>query len=99
MVELYDKYKARGLTRGEIRSTKVNLKTAAVEAAAEAAANATEAVPVDLAFIEKFSGRLDGVEVGKLERPQAETMLTALDALRVIVNRKLRILKGLPKEV
>ena len=90
MHALYEKYKASGLTRGELRGNKTTLRGAAVEAAAEAAA----AAPIDLAFVQRFTKHLDELEIGKLDRPQSIEFLTHLDTLRLSVNRKLKVLKN-----
>jgi ParB family transcriptional regulator, chromosome partitioning protein len=99
---LYNRYKERGLTRGEIRERKTTIKAVAAEAAQEAAAIAAAAktaaaamaAPVDLSFVGKCTKRLDSVEISKLDRPQSETFIMELDLLRLSVIRKLRMLKA-----
>lgn len=82
MHALYEKYKAGGLTRGEIRRRKATMKREAASAA-----------PVDLGVVDKFAKYLDGLEVEKLDRPQSRALIAYLDSLRLAINRKLRLLK------
>jgi ParB family transcriptional regulator, chromosome partitioning protein len=85
MVALYQKYKASGLTRGEIRESAPKPKPAA---------NAS----VDLTFVASFTKHLTGIEVEKLDQEQSQSFAADLDALRLEVNRKLRKLKPDPQQ-
>ena len=91
MQSLYENYKARGLTRGEVRGHKVTLKGAV----AEPASQPVEAKPIDIGFVEKFTKHLDKLEIEKLDHTQNQDFQICLDALRLVVNRKLRKLKPL----
>jgi ParB family transcriptional regulator, chromosome partitioning protein len=79
---LYQKYKASGLTRGEIRKLAVKPKV-------------TDA-PIDVGFVSSFTKRLSGIDLAKLDEGQTGPFGNALDELRLEVNRKLRKLKAPP---
>lgn len=84
MVALYQKYKASGLTRGEIRQNTPKQKSAANAA-------------IDLSFVANFTKHLTGIEVEKLNQEQCLSFAADLDTLRLEVNRKLRKLKPDPQ--
>lgn len=84
MSALYQRYKASGLTRGEIRAQKVKIKPAAP--------------PVDIAFVGKFTKLLNALEVERLDKSQSESFGAELNTLRLAVNKKLRELKAPPPD-
>jgi len=87
MVELYDRYKARGLTRGEIRSN--NNK------ALQKANAAVGAQSIDISFLARCTKLLDAIEIDKIEEAQRDVFVVELGALRLAVNRKLKAMKPL----
>ena len=90
MHALYEKYKAKGLTRGEIRGSNSSSKPV-IQSKAAAAVK-----PVDLGFVQTLTKRLDGIEAETLSPTQIETLLKDLDVLRLTVRKKLRVLKATP---
>ena len=91
MCALYQKYKASGLARGEIRRKKSTIKGEAVQAAEET----SNAAPIDLDFVQKFTRRLEALDIESLGQPQSAEFMTRLNALRLTVRRKLYGLKAL----
>ena len=85
MVALYEKYRAMGLTRGEIRHDKARLKATATEAEEG----------IDIAFLARCTRQLDAIEVEKIDSSQRELFLVDLNALRLAVNRKLKAVRPL----
>lgn len=80
MTALYEKYKARGLTRGELRMS--------------ARAPKAKGSSVDLSFVTTFLKRLNALEPEHLEAPQVKQLAEALEALRVAAQTKLAVLQG-----
>ena len=81
MTAMYQKFKANGLTRGEIRSKIAKEKLAPA--------------PVDLNFIGKFTKNLGMLEIEKLDPIQYRAFMADLGALRLEVNKKFRTLRNL----
>jgi ParB family chromosome partitioning protein len=79
MVALYTKYKASGLTRGEIRK-----QTAKQKPAADA--------PIDLAFVDQFYDRLYTLDDTKLSAEQKATLKLTLEKLRSMAYQKIKLL-------
>ncbi|MBK5275387.1 MAG: ParB/RepB/Spo0J family partition protein [Desulfuromonadales bacterium] len=79
MIALYAKYKASGLTRGEIR------KQIAKKKPADA--------PVDLAFVDQFYDRLYLLDIATLNADQKTALTTTLVQLRSMEYQKLKQLK------
>lgn len=83
MLALYGKYKASGLTHGEIRA--LTRKRPSADGR------------VDIKFVTNFTKRLHGFNLSRLDLARTELLLSELDTLRLEVNRKLRILKLHPQ--
>ncbi|MBK5276695.1 MAG: hypothetical protein JJE30_16825 [Desulfuromonadales bacterium] len=79
MIALYTKYKASGLTRGEIR------KQIAKKKPADA--------PIDLTFVDQFYDRLYLLDVVTLSADQKTALTTTLVQLRSMEYQKLKQLK------
>jgi ParB family transcriptional regulator, chromosome partitioning protein len=79
MTALYQRYKASGLTRGEIRAREDKPKK--------------QDAAIDLTFVGTCTKRLAAIEVEKLQQEQMLSLAADLDTLRLEVNRKLRKLK------
>jgi ParB family chromosome partitioning protein len=77
MIALYTKYKANGLTRGEIRK----------QVAKQKPANA----PIDLAFVDQFYQRLDKLDATKLSADQQASLTLALEKLCSMASRKMMV--------
>ena len=75
MIALYTKYKANGLTRGEIRK----------QVAKQKPANA----PIDLAFVDQFYNRIDQLDINKLSADQQTSLTLALEKLCSMASRKM----------
>ena len=80
MTALYTKYKASGLTRGEIRKKQSKPKPADA--------------PVDLGFISSCTERIDALDLTRLDQSQKDTLKLELEKLRSFAYQKLKILKG-----
>ena len=76
MTALYAKYKDSGLTRGEIRKKPSNYK--AVDA------------PVDLAFVDHFLTRLNGINSAKLSTEQKASLNISLVKICDSIYRKMK---------
>lgn len=90
MTALYEKYKSRGLTRGELRSQRSSLKS---EQALMVAARTAEEVSNDPSFVAKFANRLAGYDIKKLVGGEAEAILIDLVALQLVVKDKIKALR------
>ena len=82
MIALYTKYKASGLTRGEIRKHTAKPKPV----------DATDAV-IDLAFVDQFYDRLYTLDAATLSADQKTTLNLTLGKLRSMVYQKMKLLK------
>ncbi|HJV64281.1 MAG TPA: ParB/RepB/Spo0J family partition protein [Geomonas sp.] len=95
MAALYEKYKSKGLTRGEIRSRRTTLKEEAlVTAAVQAAARTVEEEATDVSFVSKFAKRLAKLDAAQLEGGQIDGLLVDLVSLRVAINAAVKQLKA-----
>lgn len=79
MNALYTKYKASGLTRGEIRKQTAKPKPADT--------------PIDLAFVDQFYDRLYTLDETKLSSEQKSALHLNLEKLRSMAYQKLKVLK------
>lgn len=79
MIALYTKYKASGLTRGEIRKQTAKPKP-------------TDA-PIDLAFVDHFYDKLSLLDVATLSAEQKVALKLNLVQLRSMAYQKLKVLK------
>ncbi|HJV66865.1 MAG TPA: ParB/RepB/Spo0J family partition protein [Geomonas sp.] len=83
MQALYENYKERGLTRGEIRTLPRKAKLSAPAAGD----------PVDITFIDNFLKRLDALDIAKATPDQLEPLTLALENVRSSAFKKLKALK------
>jgi len=79
MVALYTKYKATGLTRGEIR--KQTAKPKPVDA------------PIDLAFVDQFYDKLYMLDDTKLSAEQKTALHATLEKMRSMIYQKMKVIK------
>jgi len=83
MIAVYQKCKASGMTRGELRETVRQKKSTQ---------------PLDLDFLRRFTQRLDSLQVGSLDAEQVATVTTGLEELRTVLNKKMKSLKLRPQD-
>ncbi len=79
MIALYTRYKASGLTRGEIRKQTTKPKPADA--------------PIDLTFVDQFYDRLYMLDDTRLSREQKTALKLTLEKLRSMTYQKMKVLK------
>jgi ParB family chromosome partitioning protein len=79
MIALYTKYKASGLTRGEIRKQTAKPKP-------------TDA-PIDLAFVDQFYAKLYTLDDTKLSTEQKTALHLTLEKMRSMIYQKMKTIK------
>jgi len=81
MRSMYERFKVSGVTEGRVR---MRVRSKGVG-------------PVDLAFVRRFTHRLDLLQFGNLDKEQAQGLLEDLELLKTALGRKIRTLKMQPQ--
>jgi ParB family chromosome partitioning protein len=79
MIDLYTRYKASGLTRGEIRKIATKPKPADT--------------PLDISFVDQLCERIDTLEQSRLTAEQKSALILSLGKLRSVAYQKVKLLK------